>query len=290
MVRELLATKRILMVIDSAQHSEEIRPLLPSSDSCALLITTRRHNLAITSGIQRLHLSGFSEEGKESLALFDSLLGAAFVEQHASTLAQIAHLLGHLPLAVAIAAKRLAYEPGWTPGDFLRRLQPEGKRLAMLTYENQNVRQVLSESFAQLLAPHWQIMATLHGLGNRCALNTEDIARSSQQSCEDTADHLRYLYDFSLVQQVGSSGYQLHPLVRAYMGWLRKLELPALDSAAKRVEVLGTADFSGKHNYTPIRVHTPSRPMARSFRFNQAEQDSTRAPNSPGPNPRLNLF
>lgn len=225
-VRELLATKRLLIVIDNAQHSEEIRPLLPSSDSCAVLITTRRQNLAITSGIHRLHLGGFSQEGKESLALFENMLSAAFVEQHVRTLEHMARLLGYLPLAVAIAAKRLAYEAGWTPADFLRRLQPEGKRLGMLTYENQDVGQVLGESFRQLLAPHWQIMTILYGLGDGCTLNIEDIVQTSQQSIEDTADNLRYLYDFSLVQRVGFNSYQLHPLVRAYIVWVRKQQIP----------------------------------------------------------------
>jgi transcriptional regulator with XRE-family HTH domain len=220
MVRELLASKRLLIVIDNARHSEEIRPLLPASHLCAVLITTRRQNLAITSGIQRLDLTGFSQNGKDALALFECLLGARYAEQHAGVLEQIAHLLGYLPLAVAIAAKRLAYEPGWTPAEFLKRLQPEEKRLTELTYENQSVRRALTESFNHLLPPHWQIMSAIYRLGSRRVFNLENAARGSQQSLEDTADQLRYLYDFSVVQRVGTHGYQLHPLVRAYLGWV----------------------------------------------------------------------
>ena len=224
-VRELLATKRILIVIDNAQHSEQIRPLLQSSDSCAVLITTRRQNLAITSGIQRLSLSGFSQDGRDSLALFERMLGTSFVEQQRSTLDQIARLSGYLPLAVAVAAKRLAYEPGWRPSDFLKRLQPEERRLAMLTYESQSVGRVLTESFNELLAPHWQIMPVLYELGKRRAFKMEDVARISQQSLEDTADKLRYLYDHSLVQRVRFNRFQLHPLVRAYLSWSGKLQM-----------------------------------------------------------------
>ena len=141
-------------------------------------------------------------------------------EPYTAVLEQIAHLVGHHPLALAIAAKRLAYEPGWTPSEFLRRLEPEENRLTELTYESQSIRRILTESFNQLLPPHWQIMSVIYRLGNRRVFRLENVAQISQQSLEDTADQLRYLYDFSLVKRVGANGYQLHPLVRAYLSWV----------------------------------------------------------------------
>lgn len=215
-VREHLAKKRVLIILDNAQHSDEIRPLLPSNGSSAVLITTRRQNLAMTSGIHRLALGGFSQAAGESLLLFECMFGKARTQNHAKILNQIVHLLGHLPLAVAIAAKRLAYEPGWTPTRFLEMLQPEARRLLILVYENQNVENILGESFNHLTSAHRQMMHTLSTLCSD-GFDVEEVANINQQPIEDTAEQLRYLYDYSYLLYEGTSRYHLHPLVSAYL-------------------------------------------------------------------------
>ena len=70
-VRALLADKRALIVLDNAQSSQEIQPLLPPSGSCAILVTTRRRHLALT-GARRFHLEPFAVE--ETLVLFARML------------------------------------------------------------------------------------------------------------------------------------------------------------------------------------------------------------------------
>lgn len=129
-VRDLLADKRVLIVLDNVQTSSEVKPLLPpTTGTCAVLMTTRRHDLSVTYGMQRFSLGPFDEEQQEALSLFQKVLGGERVQKEIDTLAEIAELLGHLPLAIVIIANRLAYEPGWQASDILERLRHEKKRI-----------------------------------------------------------------------------------------------------------------------------------------------------------------
>src|SRR5262249_30517615 len=53
--RSLMARRRMLLVLDDARSADQVRPLLPGSQSCAVLITSRRV-LATLEGAQTLHL------------------------------------------------------------------------------------------------------------------------------------------------------------------------------------------------------------------------------------------
>lgn len=214
-VRELLAHKKTLVILDNARHSDEINPLLPPSGSCAVIITTRYQNLFATSGTLRFALGPFNAEKEEALQLFVRTLGEEWVEQERTSLQAIAQILGHLPLAIAIAASRLAYEPGWSTTDFLKRLYQEKKRLTELAYENQSVRLSTNLSY-EVLHPHQQVFFASLGAFASETLSTEAIAYVTGLSLDEVMDHLRKLYSLSLVQ-IGQPGhYRLHPLLRDY--------------------------------------------------------------------------
>ena len=119
-VRQLLADKRALIVLENVPGSEALEPWLPPSGSCAVLITSRRRQLAAISDTNLPHVTEFAEA--ESLALFSKILGEASVVHERAVFVELANLLGHLPLAIDIAACRLAYEPGWTATEFLAHL------------------------------------------------------------------------------------------------------------------------------------------------------------------------
>lgn len=219
-VRQLLADKRVLMVLDDVWHGQDMAPLLPpSTGGTAVLITTRRHDLFATIGMHRLTVGPFDLPRQVSLQLFRYFLGAETVATHEKSLAEIADLLGHLPLAVAIAASRLAFEPSWGPDVFRERLQMTHQQLSELVYEDQSVQISFSTSFA-LLDDDLQRFFALLGLFGGHEFTPAAAAAVAQTSQRLSEDYLRKLSALSLCQsgclESAQTRYRLHTLLSKY--------------------------------------------------------------------------
>ena len=102
--RSLVASKRMLIVLDNAASIEQVEPLLPGSPSCTVLVTSRRRmaGLATGYGARLVDLDVMSESDARVL-----LLGRLGPEQVATYPAAVADLLAvcaGLPLALQIVA------------------------------------------------------------------------------------------------------------------------------------------------------------------------------------------
>ena len=82
-LRELLAHKNALLVLDNAQNDAQIRPLLPPDGSCAVLITSRRQDLAVATAAYRLTLPPLNREKAEGVALFRQQLDKQMMRDEA---------------------------------------------------------------------------------------------------------------------------------------------------------------------------------------------------------------
>ncbi|MCB8978881.1 MAG: hypothetical protein H6657_15805 [Ardenticatenaceae bacterium] len=220
MVRQLLADKRLLIILDDVWHGQDITPLLPpSTGETAVLITTRRHDLFATAGMHRLDVPPFDTAGQVALRLFGHFFDEQTIIEHEQTFCQIADLLGHLPLAVAIAASRMAYEPSWSPHEFLERLLHTQQQLSELVFEDQSVQISFSASFGMLGEPLQRFFALIGVFGGR-DFTPEAAAAVSQTSLQQAEDSLRKLYALSLCQLAsstpGQTRYRLHPLLSRY--------------------------------------------------------------------------
>lgn len=220
-VRELLADKRALVVLDNVTTSEPVKLLMPPTGPCAMVITTRRNDLSITRGAFRLALGSFDPQQGESMALFVRTMGAERVEREREALAALADVLGHLPLAIDIAASRIAYEPGWSAADFLQRVRQHQRRLAELAYEDQSVRVSFAASYNSL-PPDLQRFFVQISVFPGEDFSEEAAAHVADCTFEQAQDNLRRLYGLSLIQpgrpplSEQPLRYRLHPLLRDY--------------------------------------------------------------------------
>ncbi len=215
-VRELLADKRTLMVLDNVQSSEQVKPLLPPTGTCAVLITTRRHDLSVARGARRFVLGPFDEQQGESLVLFGKVLGEERVAAERELFQELARRVGHLPLAVDIIASRMAYEPGWKTADFLQRLRQEQRRLSELAYEDQSIRLSFTTSY-EALTPEQQSFFAALGVFEGDDFSDQAVAAVTELELGQAQDFLRQLYGLSLLQLGRKDGrYRLHPLLRDY--------------------------------------------------------------------------
>jgi tetratricopeptide (TPR) repeat protein len=254
-VRDLMSGKRALMILDSVSQSAQIEPLLPPSGSCAVLITAKRRDLAITRGAKRYLLGPFDRQGGEALHLFSRVLGErqATAEQHA--LLEIANLLGQLPLAIDIVASRLAFEPGWSAADFLRRLQDQQQRLRVLAYEEQNVQLTFQWSCAALTPSEQHFFASLGIItGEDFSVDAAAFVAFGEltgQTVMQAEDILRRLFGLSLVRRGRPGRYRQHPLLRDFA----RQQLTDIDAAQMRM-VQFFVDFAGQQerNYGALEL------------------------------------
>ncbi|WP_329219416.1 tetratricopeptide repeat protein [Streptomyces sp. NBC_01485] len=111
--RSLLADRRVLVLLDNARDSAQVRPLLPASPGCLVVVTSRSRLTALTTsdGARPLTLDVLTPaEARASLVL---RLGGARVAAEPEAVDEIVALTARLPLALAVVAARAASHPGF---------------------------------------------------------------------------------------------------------------------------------------------------------------------------------
>jgi DNA-binding SARP family transcriptional activator/tetratricopeptide (TPR) repeat protein len=215
--RTLLAGTRALIVLDDAANEAQVRPLLPGSAGCAVLITSRNRLVAL-AGTTFVEL-GVLPAGA-AVDLFGRIVGADRSATEPAAAAEITRLCGQLPLAIRIAGARLVSRRQWTLSRLASRLAREQHRLDELAVGDQQVRASINLSYALLPEP---ARAALRRLG---LLGLPDFpawvaAAALEAELDDAERVLEDLVDVSLleidsVDSLGLVRYRLHDLVRLF--------------------------------------------------------------------------
>lgn len=111
--RDILAGRRMLVVLDNVRDAEQVRPLLPGLPGCAVVITSRSQltSLVAIEGATPLTLDLLS--AAEARELLVHRLGAARVAAEPAAVDDLIARSARLPLALAIVAARAATHPGF---------------------------------------------------------------------------------------------------------------------------------------------------------------------------------
>jgi tetratricopeptide (TPR) repeat protein len=223
-VRDLLVNKRVLIILDNAESGVQVRPLLPpNSGKCAVLVTTR-NDLSALDGWKQVALGSFDSASPDALQLFERYLGPSRVSVYEDVLREISSLLGHLPLALAIAAGLLAWQlrdvrsekDAVAVFDTLRAdLRREEVRLSRLRRDDQNVFLSFGVSFRALNPDLQSFFAQLSVFGGQ-DFGVEAAAYVAEASNQEAQDRLDALVARSLVQPSSHGRFRLHPLLRDY--------------------------------------------------------------------------
>jgi tetratricopeptide (TPR) repeat protein len=109
--RSMLADRRMLIVLDNARDTDQVRPLLPGTAACHVLITSRYRltSLIAETGARSVSLSCLSHD--ESTLLLGRLLGKDRITTAASAVSDLVEHCGRLPIALTIAGARLTESP-----------------------------------------------------------------------------------------------------------------------------------------------------------------------------------
>jgi transcriptional regulator with XRE-family HTH domain len=126
--RTEITDRRILIVLDNAASVEQVRPLLPGSPSCAVLVTSRDSlaGLVAVHGAHRLDLDLLPPA--EARALLRRLIGPR-VDAEPAAAATLATLCARLPLALRVAAELAISRPTTPLAELIAELADQQQRL-----------------------------------------------------------------------------------------------------------------------------------------------------------------
>ncbi|MGM1058963.1 tetratricopeptide repeat protein [Saccharothrix sp. Mg75] len=233
--------KRLLVVLDNAADAAHVRPLLPTDGSTRALVTSRRRMGGLAARL--VDLDVLTPEASVGV-LRDALRlargrGDRRVDDHSRDAATVAHLCGHLPLALRIAAALLADDPAWSLAEMAVALEDERARLDELSYEDRAVRAAFDLSYDRLDARHAQVFRLL-AVNPGPEVSTPAAARLSDVD-ERTARRIATeLARAHLIEHGTASGrWRMHDLVRIYAAEQGERNAEADDRGAALDRLLG---------------------------------------------------
>jgi len=250
--RTVLAGRRMLIVLDNARDAAQVRPLLPGTASCAVLVTTRSRmpDLASTRLVDLNVL-----DDHEALILFTKMVGDERAAAEPEATAELLLACAGLPLAIRICAARLNSRSGWTIRAMASRLRDEHRRLDELRAGDMAVRASFQVSFTSLpssvqpdgvaAADAFRMLGLWHG---------PSISRDAAAALFGTPEYLaedalEILVDAHLLESTASGWYKFHDLLRVYASERAVADLPGPEREAAVARLLGwymrTADAAG---------------------------------------------
>jgi DNA-binding SARP family transcriptional activator/tetratricopeptide (TPR) repeat protein len=215
--RSLLAGKRMLVVLDNAATAEVVRPLLPGTPGCVVLVTSRDAlaGLVARDGAARLELDLLPLD--QAVALLSELIGEpARADPHAT--AELARQCARLPLALRVAAERAAARPHVPLADLVAELADGQQRLNLLDAAGDPraaVRAVFSWTYQELSAETARMFRLL-GLHPGPDITVPAAASLAALAEPDAGRLLRELACAHLTAEHVPGRYACHDLLRAY--------------------------------------------------------------------------
>jgi DNA-binding SARP family transcriptional activator len=215
--RSLLAGRRVLVVLDDAASEQQVRPLLPGSASCAVLVTTR-NRLAGLAGVHWAELDMLTRA--EATELLARIIGPDRVAAEPAAAELLIEQTGRMPLALRVAGARLATRRHWTVEQFAARLADERRRLDELVAGDQEVRASIALSYHALDEPDRITLRRLGllGLADFPSWVVAALLDVPEQRGENVIERLldAQLIEFARTDQAGQTRYRLHDLIRIY--------------------------------------------------------------------------
>ncbi|WP_156727125.1 AfsR/SARP family transcriptional regulator [Streptomyces apocyni] len=210
--RSLLDGRRVLVLLDNARDAAQVRPLLPGTAGCAALVTSRIRMVDLV-GAHLVDLDVMSPE--EALQLFTKIVGEERVAAEREAALDVVAACGFLPLAIRIAASRLAARRTWTVSVLAAKLGDERRRLDELQAGDLAVKATFELGYGQL-EPAQARAFRLLGLADGPDISVAAAAAVLDLPVEDTEDLLESLVDTSLLESAAPGRYRFHDLVRLY--------------------------------------------------------------------------
>jgi DNA-binding SARP family transcriptional activator/tetratricopeptide (TPR) repeat protein len=252
--RDLVAGRRMLLVLDNAADTTQVTPLLPGGDTCTVLVTSRTQLTGLVTGhaAQPLRLDVLPDH--EARLLLTSRLGAARVMAESAAADRLITLCCGFPLALSIVAARAQLRPDLRLGVLAGELRDAGLQAFADDDPTASLPTVLSWSL-DALAPEQTTAFALLGIAPGPDIGPEAAAALIDRPAEDTRRILSGLEQASLLTRTGRGRYRFHDLIRRH-ATVTAAGLPELVRTAAHERV---ADFYLHTAHRADRLLNPHR-------------------------------
>jgi tetratricopeptide (TPR) repeat protein/transcriptional regulator with XRE-family HTH domain len=232
--RSLLAERRALIVADNARDEEQVRPLLPATSMCLMLVTSRSQltGLVVAEGACPLTLDALT--GDEAIQLLSRRIGAERVADDVHSAEEIAQRCARLPLALSVVAARAAAHPDYSLATLAAELRGAApSRLDALDGGTPatGVRTVFSWSYQQLDRQAARLFRVL-GLHPGPDITAAAAASLTGQTRSEARRAMTALAGMHLVSEHVPGRFTCHDLLREFAAELARALEPRAEQAA----------------------------------------------------------
>ncbi|MGE5829353.1 MAG: BTAD domain-containing putative transcriptional regulator, partial [Micromonosporaceae bacterium] len=258
--RSLMAGRRMLVVLDNAHDSAQVRPLLPGAAGCLVLVTSRNElsGLVAADGAHPIDLDLLSvAEARDLLA---RRLGLHRVSAEPDSVVEIitrCARCARLPLALALVAARAAARPRLPLHVLAAELTDARQRWQTLTGDDPHtdVQAVFSWSYHALTPPAARLFRLL-GLHSGPDIGAPAAASLAGITPDAVRPVLAELTQASLLTEPTTGRYTRHDLLRSYATTLAE----TTDTDRERQATVGRIlDYYLHTAYAADRLLNPTR-------------------------------
>ena len=220
LLRQLLASRRVLMLLDNAVAEAQVRSLLPGAVAsllpgagAALVLITSRSTLPDLEVDERVDLDVLAAEQADELLA--RLIGNERASAEPEAMSRMRERCGRLPLALRIAGQLLAARPAWPAARLAGMLADEQDRLAQLSAGDLRARAAIGVSYQQLAdgdARLFRLLGLLPGPDFAVAV----AASLSETGLEAAGSMLDRLALASLIAKDATDRFSMHDVLRLF--------------------------------------------------------------------------
>src|SRR6266487_3977852 len=228
--RAQLSRRRAVVILDDAARHDQIRPLLPVTGGCLILITTRR-KLPDLQGARTLTLDMLSTD--DAIALFRRIAGQGRAQDE-DKVATAVGLCGRLPLAIQLTAGRVAQDHRPGLADLIEDLSRSPARLGGNGAASPEVVSAFDLSYRALEPDHQRLFRRL-GVSPCPHVSLQGAAALGGGTLAETEKALSALLDHHLLVRAHADQFRFHDLIRGFAA----VRAAQDDSASEQRQAVG---------------------------------------------------
>jgi DNA-binding SARP family transcriptional activator len=217
-LRENLQSRRILILLDNAKSSDQVRPLLAGAPHGLVVVTSRDNlvSLAIKDGARRIPVGRWTAD--ESRDLWDLRVGPGD-DMSNEAVGSVIDFCAGLPLALSIVASQASSLGVGSATIISREIARTPKPLDVFSLESEDddLRSTFAWSYRSLSADAQRLFALL-SVHPGPIMSLRSIASLSEMSVEAAGRVAGELVSANLLTRSSGTSYVMHDLVRAFAG------------------------------------------------------------------------